>query len=80
MLIAALLFIFCQPGDGRGAVNSYTRNGNEFSTVSGQYLTATHCVTGDTCSWVAGAGLVLGVYYSNTPTVGPAARPCGSSR
>jgi hypothetical protein len=68
LFIVALLFILFQPNNGQGAVNSYTKNGNGFSTVSGQYATATHCVSGDTCSWVVGDGIILGVYYSNTST------------
>jgi hypothetical protein len=48
--------------------NSYSKNGNAFSAVSGQYATAGHCVSGDTCSWVVGDGMVLGVYYSNPVT------------
>ena len=62
LCIAALLFIVWQPGDGIGGVNSYTKNGNDFSSVSGEYATATHCASGDTCSWVVGDGMVLGVY------------------
>jgi len=50
------------------AVSSYSKNGNAFSTVSGQYATAAHCVAGQTCAWVVGDGLILGVYYSNTST------------
>jgi len=50
------------------AVNSYTKNGNAFSTVSGQYATAAHCVAGQTCSWVVGDGIILGVYYSSPST------------
>jgi hypothetical protein len=50
------------------AVSSYSKNGNAFSNVSGQYATAGHCVAGQTCSWVVGDGLILGVYYSNTST------------
>jgi hypothetical protein len=56
------------PDSGYSAVSSYTKNGNQFSTVSGQYATATHCVTGQTCSWVVGDGIVLGVYYAATST------------
>lgn len=68
LLVVALVLILWQPGDGCGAVNSYTKNGNAFSTVAGQYLTATHCVSGDTCSWVVGDGMILGVYSSYTPS------------
>jgi hypothetical protein len=51
-----------------GAVNSYSKNGNAFTSASGQYATAAHCISGQTCSWVVGDGMVLGVYYSNTST------------
>lgn len=67
LLVIAVLFIQSLPVAGYGAVNSYSKNGNEFSTVDGQYATATHC-TSSTCPWVVGDGMILGVYSSSTAT------------
>jgi len=43
----------------------YTKDGNDFSSVSGQYLTADHCYP-DNCGWVVGDQIVLGVYNNWT--------------
>ncbi len=68
VLLLSLLALTLPAQTVISAVNSYSKNGDAFSTVSGQYATATHCISGQTCSWVVGEGMVLGVYSSNPST------------
>ena len=68
VLLLSLLALALPAQTVFSAVNSYSKNGNAFSTVSGQYATATHCISGDSCKWVVGDGMVLGVYSSYPPS------------
>ena len=64
IFIALIIFSFSVSAD----VYVLFREGNNFTSASGQYATASHCVSGQTCSWISGNQIILGVYYSNPST------------
>ena len=41
---------------------TYSKLGNEFSSTTGLYATSSHCITGDTCNWISGSQVIVGVY------------------
>jgi len=47
------------------AIQEFTKDGNGLSWTSGSYATNTHCIPGQTCSWVVGNQVIVGVYDSN---------------
>lgn len=51
-----------------------SKDGNQFSSTSGSYATSTHCVSGDTCLWISGNQVIVGVYNSYPPGWGGTVR------
>ncbi|MDD5111935.1 MAG: hypothetical protein PHG85_05275, partial [Candidatus Altiarchaeota archaeon] len=45
----------------------FVKEGNQFSSASESYATATHCTSG-TCGWVVGDQVIVGVYLSDPGT------------
>jgi hypothetical protein len=51
---------------------TYSKNGDAFSSATGVYATPTHCITGDTCNWLSGSQVILGVYNAGNYSGGSA--------
>ncbi len=66
LVLSVFLWVFCSIVSAQAA--SYSRNGDEITSVSGQYATAAHCGDAEICSWISGSQIILGAYNSNPST------------
>lgn len=41
---------------------TYSKNGDAFSSATGEYATSAHCLANNTCTWINGSQVILGVY------------------
>ena len=41
---------------------TYSKNGDAFSSATGEYATSAHCLANNTCTWISGSQVILGVY------------------
>jgi len=65
--IAIIISVFLIAGNVSAAEQTVMKYGNEFSSTSGSYATRTHCAH-DTCGWISGNQVIVGVYSSNPST------------
>ncbi len=61
LILSLLSLNFCY------ADTQMSKLGNAFSSTTGNYAASSHCVAGQTCSWISGSEVLVGIYDSNFP-------------
>lgn len=62
-LLLVSSFIFLMILSSVSALSAtYSKAGADFSSVTGEYATSAHCSVGNTCTWISGNQVILGVY------------------